>query len=99
MQDPHTPPQEEVSTDGAVGVVRKNAAPVQDRTARARNIREFSPRLWITAIAPISTAPATTATKVPGGPVFPPPTRLAIRSRSPLRPRMRPRASSLLWKI
>lgn len=53
MQVPHTPPQEEGSIDGAVGVVPKNAQLAQEQAAFARSIKAYLLRPWITVIAPI----------------------------------------------
>jgi hypothetical protein len=53
MQDPDTPPLEEVDTNGAADGVRRNVALVAPWAALARSNKAFSLRPWITAIAPI----------------------------------------------
>jgi hypothetical protein len=53
MQDLDIPPRVEGDTNGAVGVVRQNAAQAALWAAIARNIKVFSPLPWITIIVPI----------------------------------------------
>jgi hypothetical protein len=51
MQDPDTPPLEEVDTNGAADGDRRNEALVAPWAALARSSRAFSLRPWITATA------------------------------------------------
>src|ERR1700733_8452585 len=94
MQDPDTPPQEEVDTSGAEDGVRQNEARVAPWAALARNSREFSPLPWITATAPIRVGMAAMATADHGDQAFPRPIPCSIPNLCPLPARIPRRAFS-----